>query len=583
MIKSIPSSSLKINLFFWLSLLLLGLFPFPRVVEAQTLTVCNSGCDYIQIQAAINAANNGDVISVQNEFHTEADIAVVKSVTIVGQGTNATIVQANAALENATTRVFHVVSGVTVTFANMTIRHGKVIGSGGGLWNDGGTVTLNDVRITENEATLIGPGLVNSGTMIINNSQIDWNHSEYSAISNDGTMTIHDTLVSYNDGHGIVSTGTAVIQDSTFLGNGGHGIGNVGELAVYNSAIQDNGTGVLNFGQLTIEQSSIYQNHVGLSTEVGQTQLKHVTINDNGTTGILATGLAEVVIEDSGIYAHPNRGLALTEAAKVTIRDTTLSNNSHTAGGGAISVSAMNGALSLTNVTIANNSSQTSGGGIFVGAVTNTPISLTNVTISGNSANEHGGGIYVDPDGELYLSNVTISKNTADADSSGGGAGGGVYVAFEFVGNPISIRNSGILRAKNSLIADNIDLTPLTNDGTDCHGDLVSGGYNLIGTLGSNALDPACHLSGSSSNLIGMDAKLGLLTANGGPTATHLPASNSPVLNAGDPAGCTDANGQPIVIDQRGTPRPQNGRCDIGAVEGFTIWQDLYLPFIVRN
>lgn len=54
-------------------------------------------------------------------------------------------------------------------------------------------------------------------------------------------------------------------------------------------------------------------------------------------------------------------------------------------------------------------------------------------------------------------------------------------------------------------------------------------------------------------------------------TPTHLPMPNSPALNRIPPARC-------IASDQRGVTRPQNGACDVGAVEMAT-WQN-YAPIV---
>ena len=580
-----PVIARKISLGVWL--LLLGCLIPSQTVAAQTVTVCQSGCDYTTIQAAINGVNNGDSINIVDTLHTEGDIGITKNVILAGQGIESTAIQANASLVTSVHRVFRVFSGATVTFADLTIQHGNVSGPGAGIWNEGGNVTLNSVSIESNKSTAGGSGVANFGTMTLNNSQVMLNEdSAGMTIYNTGTITLNDVEITQNLGTGLLTTGTAVINDSIIQSNSGDGLINnsEGELTVSNTDITENMTGVRNYGQLTMRQSSVYLNGSnGLWAKSGEAQLINMGILKNGGGGLVVLDDAEVVVTDSWIGQNSARGISLTESAQVAIHNTTITNNFTSQEGGGIYVSANGGALSLTHVTVAKNIATASGGGIYVGALTNTPISLTNVTISGNRTDEHGGGIFVEPDGEIELANVTITSNTADYDQAGGGSGGGVYIEFEFVGNPISIRNSGVLRAKNSLIANNMDPTPLSNDGTDCDGDFISAGYNLFGTLGNNALDPACSLSGSSTNLFTMDTKLDLLEDNGGPTETHLPASDSPALDAGDPAGCTDFKAQPIATDQRGTPRIQNGRCDIGAVEGFRIWQDLYLPFVMRN
>jgi hypothetical protein len=63
-------------------------------------------------------------------------------------------------------------------------------------------------------------------------------------------------------------------------------------------------------------------------------------------------------------------------------------------------------------------------------------------------------------------------------------------------------------------------------------------------------------------NIFGVPAGLGPLANNGGPTLTQLPLPGSPVINAGDPAFVP-----PPATDQRGQPRVQGGRIDIGSVE----------------
>ena len=62
---------------------------------------------------------------------------------------------------------------------------------------------------------------------------------------------------------------------------------------------------------------------------------------------------------------------------------------------------------------------------------------------------------------------------------------------------------------------------------------------------------------------VGIGSILAPLATNGRPTQTHLLVPGSPAINAGEniliPPGVTS--------DQRGFPRVQNGKVDIGAVE----------------
>lgn len=151
------------------------------------------------------------------------------------------------------------------------------------------------------------------------------------------------------------------------------------------------------------------------------------------------------------------------------------------------------------------------------------------------------------------LNNVTITANEADADHDGGGQGGGLFFS---PGTP------GPLVVRNSIVGGNF-----ASSLPDCLGTLPSGGHNLVET--------PCTVSGDTTgNVLGVSPLLGPLASNGGPTMTHHPQPSSPALNAGDPAVPGSGGTACEAIDQRGIVRPQNGRCDIGAVESDLVCSD---------
>lgn|GEM_PF-2901146 len=206
--------------------------------------------------------------------------------------------------------IFVVDPGFTVGIAGLTITRGQSQdGSpeGGGLLNEGGTVTVNDCIFTNNTAgaggaiytdlgslTLNncvldgntangdGGGLYNFGsTVALNNSRVDSNNSEAGfggGIFNcgDGTMTIEATTVSGNSserGAGIFNEAgltSAQITNSTISSNDandGGGIYNGGTLKVINSTISGN-TALTNGG-------GIYNDVAGLFT------FANVTVTNN--------------------------------------------------------------------------------------------------------------------------------------------------------------------------------------------------------------------------------------------------------------------------------------------------------------
>ena len=82
-----------------------------------------------------------------------------------------------------------------------------------------------------------------------------------------------------------------------------------------------------------------------------------------------------------------------------------------------------------------------------------------------------------------------------------------------------------------------------------------STGHNLIGRT------QGCAFHQVSSDKLNTSAKLAALHDNGGPTQTMALQPGSPAIDAILKSAC------PLDVDQRGVPRPQGPRCDIGAYE----------------
>ncbi len=168
---------------------------------------------------------------------------------------------------------------------------------------------------------------------------------------------------------------------------------------------------------------------------------------------------------------------------------------------------------------------------------------IENTTISGNKTDANGGGL--GNGGDVTLDNMTITDNTADEDNAGGGDGGGIF----------NDDASGTISLRNTLLAENFD----PSSDPDCFGTITSAGFNLIETHSAG-----CLLMPEASDIIGEAPLIDALADNGGSTQTHALEVGSPAIDAGD---CTDTGGNPITEDQRGTSRPQQGDCDIGAFE----------------
>jgi hypothetical protein len=302
--------------------------------------------------------------------------------------------------------------------------------------------------------------------------------------------------------------------------------------------------------------------------------LRNVTLTANragsGGGGIYNTGGAltlDSVTVDGNAAVDGNGGgidnygsTSLANISNSRIDNNTASNGN---GGGIDNGSVVGARMTLTDTTISENTARSGGG------ISNTSdLDIVRSTLSGNTAGS-GGGLYSQL-GQVIVVNSTISGNTTVADT-GSGSGAGIYfnsgsldlfnvtIAYNGIPGAISPAGGGLYEegydssASNSIIA--------KNSPDDC------AGYGTTDTPSNYNIDSdgTCHFPGTGNQTL--DPLLGNLTDNGGPTQTHALLTGSPALDAGDPAGCEDAQGNLLTTDQRGVSRPQGSACDIGAYE----------------
>jgi len=318
----------------------------------------------------------------------------------------------------------------------------------------------------------------------------------------------------------------------------------------------------------------------------------------NGRTSGVSPGSDGAGIRNAGVLSMDNctlrantssgAGGAIDNENALTLSAVTLTNNSASSGGALVDrgvLSVVHGYIAnnaaagqaggldlrgqgatLSFTTVQNNSAgsagSAAGGGIVVAA--GSTLNLSSSLLGGNHVTGIGGGVanY----GQISADNSTFAGNTATSfggaignDSSA--AGTSQIVASTFGNNTASAGNA----IANLLGGISLRHSLLGGSGI-CSGSVTDAGGNI-------AADASCALGAGSRSMT--DPQLGTLAYYGGATFTMPPSANSPAIDVIDAVDCDGA------LDQRAVPRPQGGKCDVGAVElqtdrifvdGFDLW-----------
>jgi CSLREA domain-containing protein len=322
---------------------------------------CNAHCS---LRDAIGVAPAGSTITF-NVTGTitlnEGLLVIKKNLTIEGPGADQLAISGNN-IE----RIFYINNaGVNFTLSGVTIKNGKSFDSdGGGMYNNGGTVVLEEMTFSQNTANGNGGGLYsNGGSVTLKN------------------VTFSGNSVSSGSGGGMYNAGTTDAQGGEFNGN----------------SASDRGGGLYNGSHATITDVTFHDNNSGNDGggmyAASSSTLNRVTFSDNDADRF-----------GGGLHADSSS----------TITNTTFSGNTASSTGGGLQ--AAYGTTRLTNVTFSGNTATYDGGGMYKEYATCT---LNNVTFTGNSG-QRGGGLYsYNVSGSVTLKNVIIANSTRGGDCGG--------------------------------------------------------------------------------------------------------------------------------------------------------------------
>ena len=344
-------------------------------------------------------------------------------------------------------RIFSIGEGFTVTLTNATLINGKAT-EGGAIYNDG-SLTLSDVKLSDNAADSYGGAVFNNGHLVVSDSVFDSNDIvnrgsasvDYggAAIYNwyDGVLTVSgsnftNNIKNYKNGDNLVGAittiGNATVSGSNFVNNSGRWGGaisatgaelrkNSSNLTVSNTIFRDNAA--LYAGAVYIWGSNyniadcVFDNNTAFGKG-------NMTPNNNNGGALVVSQVSKfnepITGTISGSKFTNNKaqygGAAYFNKGFVTITDSVFENNIATAEGGAVGFSR----ASVKDLVVSiNNSSFVGNKAPVAGAIfTNVDSKITNSNFTKNTASK-GGAVLNENGAKLTVDNSTFKDNAADS------------------------------------------------------------------------------------------------------------------------------------------------------------------------
>jgi hypothetical protein len=229
---------------------------------------------------------------------------------------------------NNASRVFFAADDATVVINRLKISNGNATSTsailkGGGIFNDGDSLTLTNSTVSDNSANGAGGGIYNGGGILkLTNTTVSDNTSDGSAgiLNDNGTMTLINSTVSGNEatfnGGGIFNsqssgaTSKMTLTNSTVTdntaGEGGGGINNGSTAILRNTIVAGNNanTGPDVLGTFSSQGNNLIKNTSGAtgfggSDILGKTPLLGPLQDNGGSTDTHALLSRSPAIDDT--------------------------------------------------------------------------------------------------------------------------------------------------------------------------------------------------------------------------------------------------------------------------------------------
>jgi predicted outer membrane repeat protein len=397
-----------------------GLFAFTSTAAADTLTVCASGCQYTSINAAIDAASDGDVILLSAETYYEGARINTDGKAITLRGATDKSGDPASILDGADSHQLIECQNdedASTRFENLVIQngYGEPNGAGGGDGGDGGGMYMRNCTPTlVNCHFLYNRANNEAGALNVNGSDAHPILTDCVFIGNEA-----------EDGGAIyLEQSNITMTDCRFENNAAIDAGNADGGAFYlNNRCLAVLTGCTFSGNTADRDAgAIYLDGVPSENDPESLTMIDCEISNNTAGG-----------DGGGIFARSRAILVMENCA--------VDGNAATAGDGGGIMNFKDSTATLVGCTLSNNTAGGSGGGVFTGEYDESDVSVTSVTdlvLCGNTPENIGGtqptgGIQcnstlvgcsdcTDTDGDGipdFLDVCSGGDDTADADSDG--------------------------------------------------------------------------------------------------------------------------------------------------------------------
>ncbi|WP_288268843.1 Ig-like domain-containing protein [uncultured Methanobrevibacter sp.] len=358
----------------------------------------------------INLDENYTYSSGSDSGISDTGIVIGKDLTITGSKDSSITIDAKNS-----SKIFTINKGVTVTLDGLTFINAN--GEYGGAISNSGTLILKNCTFINNTATNRGAAVFNNGGSVdVNNTIFDGNDitarsknidNGGAAIFNDnGTITVTNSKITNNiknivprngskgdfiDAAICSLGGTTTINNTIFTNNSG----------CYGAGIYIGPKSTTN-GNLNVNNCTFTNNTALFGNGIFLDYNTIATINNSNFKNNKANGIGS-----PGTNANSGAAISTSRHKELTITNTNFTNNTAKEGG---AIKADGGITKINNCTFTNNTATDIAGALIINNKGKAQITNTNFT--NNTAYNAGGALYDDTNETIYQENNTYTNNT---------------------------------------------------------------------------------------------------------------------------------------------------------------------------